>query len=69
MAASVLGAFNAVEKDSLKASACALACYNIAGEIAAKKAKTPMKFKAELLDSLYYLSAKDLKKAKIGECK
>ncbi|MCX6802035.1 MAG: hydroxyethylthiazole kinase [Candidatus Diapherotrites archaeon] len=69
MAASVLGAFNAVEKDSLKASACALACYGIAGEIAAKKAKAPMKFKVEFFDALYLLSEKDLKKAKIEECK
>ncbi|MEM0360741.1 MAG: hydroxyethylthiazole kinase [Candidatus Diapherotrites archaeon] len=69
MAASVLGAFNAVEKDSLKASACALACYGIAGEIAAKKAKTPLKFKTGFFDSFYSLSEKDLRKAKIGELK
>ncbi len=53
MAASLLGAFNAVEKDSVFASAAALAVYGKAGEAAAGKAKTPMQFKSALLDELY----------------
>ncbi len=67
MAASLLGAFNAVEEDSLKASACALAVFGLAGELAAEKASEPSKFKTELLDSLYSLGEEDLKKARIEE--
>ncbi len=67
MAASLLGAFNAVEGDSLKASACALAAFGVAGEIAATKANEPSKFKAELLDSLYVLREESLRKARIEE--
>ena len=69
MAASVLGAFNAVEEDALEASASALACFGVAGELAAMKAREPMKFKTELMDSLYSLSADDSKRAKIEELK
>jgi len=69
MAASVLGAFNAVEKDALKASASALAAFGIAGEIAAAKTQEPMKFKSELMDALYSLTEKDLKNARIEELK
>ena len=69
MAASVLGAFNAVEKDALKASACALAAFGIAGELAAAKTKEPMKFKSELMDALYAITEADLKKARIEELK
>jgi len=67
MAASVLGAFNAVETDSLKASVSALVAYEIAGEIAAQKTNKPMQFKLELMDSLALLKKEDLKKAKIQE--
>ena len=55
MAASVIGAFAAVESDYCRAAACALACYGIAAELAAKNAHGPASFKAALFDCLYNL--------------
>lgn len=55
MAASVIGAFAAVEADYCKAAACALACYGVAAELAAEKASGPASFKSALFDSLYHL--------------
>ena len=55
MAASVIGAFAAVEPDYRQAAACALACYGIAAELAAKKSRGPASFKAALFDCLYNL--------------
>jgi hydroxyethylthiazole kinase len=55
MAASVIGAFAAVEPDCARAAACGLACYEIAGELAAKKSSGPASFKAALIDCLYNL--------------
>jgi len=55
MAASVIGAFAAVERDLTLAAACALACYGIAAEVAAEKASGPASFKDQLLDCLYNL--------------
>jgi hydroxyethylthiazole kinase len=55
MAASVIGAFAAVERDLSLASACALACYGIAAELAAEKSPGPAAFKAWLFDCLYNL--------------
>jgi hydroxyethylthiazole kinase len=55
MAASVIGAFAAVERDLALAAACALVCYGIAGEIAAGKSAGPASFKEGLLDCLYHL--------------
>jgi len=55
MAASVIGAFAAVERDLALAAACALACYGVAGEIAAGKSAGPATFKEALLDCLYHL--------------
>jgi hydroxyethylthiazole kinase len=55
MAASVIGAFAAVESDYRKAAACALACYEIAAELAAKNSHGPASFKAGLFDCLYNL--------------
>lgn len=69
MTASLLGAFNAVERNSLKASASALACFGLAGEIASQHSTKPMQFKQELFDSLCSLSAKDLENARIEELK
>jgi hydroxyethylthiazole kinase len=57
MAASVIGTFAAVEKDLVCASAAALACYEIAAEIAAKEAKGPGTFKEILYDSVYSLDS------------
>jgi hydroxyethylthiazole kinase len=55
MAASIIGAFAAVEPDCRQAAACALACYGIAAELAAEKSRGPASFKVELLDCLYSL--------------
>jgi len=55
MAASVIGAFAAVERDLSLAAACALACFGIAAELAAQKSSAPTEFKAQLLDSLFSL--------------
>ncbi len=55
MAASVIGAFAAVERDLGWASACALACFGIAAEIAAEKSSGPASFKDRLFDCLYSL--------------
>ncbi len=55
MAASVIASFAAVEKDYAKAAACALACFGIAGEIAAKEAKGPGTFKEHFFDALHNL--------------
>jgi hydroxyethylthiazole kinase len=55
MATSVIGAFVAVESDLTLAAACALACYEIAAELAAEKATGPASFKVRLFDCLYNL--------------
>jgi hydroxyethylthiazole kinase len=55
MATSVIGACAAVERDTCLAAASALACYGIAGELAAQKAIGPATFKANLFDCLYTL--------------
>jgi len=55
MATSVIGAFAAVERDLSLAATCALACYEIAAELAAEKAAGPASFKERLFDCLYHL--------------
>jgi hydroxyethylthiazole kinase len=55
MATAMIGAFVAVEKDSLLAATAALACYGLAGEIAAAKARGPGSFRMELMDALFGL--------------
>ena len=55
MAASVIGAFAAVEPDHRRAAACALACFGIAAELAAKESRGPASFKEALFDCLYNL--------------
>ena len=62
MAASVIGAFAAVESDYCRAAACALACYGIAAELAAKNAHGPASFKAALFDCLYNLDESTVEK-------
>ncbi|MEW6524246.1 MAG: hydroxyethylthiazole kinase [Bacillota bacterium] len=51
----VVAAFAAVEKDYLVAAACALACYGVAAELAARSSGGPGTFAAALLDQLYNL--------------
>jgi hydroxyethylthiazole kinase len=55
MAASVIGAFCAVEKDHASASARGLACYEIAAELAVAGSKGPGSFKEILFDAIYNL--------------
>jgi hydroxyethylthiazole kinase len=55
MAASLIGAFAAVERDLCLAAASALVCYGVAAELAAQKSTGPAAFKANLFDSLYTL--------------
>jgi hydroxyethylthiazole kinase len=55
MAASVIGAFAAVEPDHRRAAAAALCCYGIAGELAARGTCGPASFKAALFDCLHNL--------------
>ncbi|WP_366163477.1 hydroxyethylthiazole kinase [Bacillus infantis] len=61
---SVIGAFHAIESDSLKAAAGALAVYSAAAEMAAEAAgsKGPGTFQIELLNSLALVKAEDLEK-------
>ncbi|MFZ2455327.1 MAG: hydroxyethylthiazole kinase [Candidatus Altiarchaeia archaeon] len=60
MAASVIGACAAVEKDYAKASAAALSIYGLAGELAAKGAKGPGSFKENFYDEVYNLDKKKI---------
>jgi hydroxyethylthiazole kinase len=57
MAASAIGCFCAVEKDYALASAAALSCYGIAGELAAKKAGGAGTFKPLFFDEIARLDA------------
>jgi len=61
MAASVIGAFAAVEKDYALASAYALSFFGIAGEIAAKTASAPDAYKAALFDKIFDLKENEIK--------
>jgi hydroxyethylthiazole kinase len=68
MAASVIGTFAAVEKDYAAAAAAGLACYEIAAELAAKKAAGPGSFKELLFDKIYSLDAETVNRMqKISE--
>ena len=70
MAASVIGAFAAVEKDYGKACAAALSIYGVAGEIAAKGSKGPGSFKENLYDAVYNLNKEKIEElSKIEELK
>lgn len=62
MAASAIGTFCAVEKDSAKAAANALACYGVAGELAADKAGGPGSFLAMLIDEIHNLEGPKIKR-------
>jgi hydroxyethylthiazole kinase len=52
MAASVIGAFAAVEPDLPLAAAAGLICFNVAGELAAELSPGAGTFKVKLLDCL-----------------
>jgi len=60
MAASVIGAFAAVERDFAYASTAALICFEIAAECAVKKSSGPGTFKERLFDCLFSLDKKTI---------
>jgi hydroxyethylthiazole kinase len=61
MATTTIAIFCAVEKDFLVATAAALACYGLAAQRAARRAKGPGAFRAALLDALYQLTPAQVK--------
>ncbi len=61
MSTTAVAVFNAVESDRLLATAAALACYGLAAQIAARRAKAPGSFRAALLDALYLLTPAQIK--------
>ena len=68
MAASVIGAFCAVEKDFALGAAHALSCYGIAGELAAEKSKGPGSFHEHFYDEVHNLNSEKIEKmAKVEE--
>lgn len=58
MATSVIGSFAGVEKDYTLASAAALSCFGIVGELAAKNSKGPGSFKEKFYDEAFNLNSK-----------
>jgi hydroxyethylthiazole kinase len=56
----LVGACVAVESDAVLASATALACMGVAGEIAAEEARGPGSLQVALLDALYTLDGETL---------
>jgi hydroxyethylthiazole kinase len=60
MATSVIGAFAAVEKDLVLASAAALVCFEIAAECAEGKSQGPGTFKERFFDELYHLDKRTI---------
>ncbi len=61
-ATALIGAFLAVDGDSLEATATALATYGLAGEEAASESKGPGSFHPALLDALFNLNSEKLEK-------
>jgi hydroxyethylthiazole kinase len=59
-ATTAISCFNAVEKDALIATACALGYFGYAGEVAASKSAGPGTFQAALYDALYNISPKTI---------
>lgn len=59
-ATALIGAFAAVDKDPVTATATALAYYGLAGEKAAEVSKGPGSFIVNLLDALYNLTPEDV---------
>jgi hydroxyethylthiazole kinase len=60
MAASVIGAFAAVEKDYCKAAASALVCFGIAGELASRNSTGPGSYKESFYDEIFNLDEIDI---------
>ncbi|MBI5000182.1 MAG: hydroxyethylthiazole kinase [Euryarchaeota archaeon] len=62
MAASVIGAFSAIEPDGTLAACYAMIVYDIAGEIAAADAKGPGSMKQNLFDAIMTVGAEVIRK-------
>jgi hydroxyethylthiazole kinase len=62
MATSVIGVFAAVEPDLPLAAAGALACYEIAAEVAAESSVGPASFRMNLFDCLSNLDRETVEK-------
>jgi hydroxyethylthiazole kinase len=54
--------FAAVEPDHARAAAAALACYGIAGELAAAQSTGPGSFKEKFYDAVYNLDGSTVRK-------
>ncbi len=59
-ASAITAAFAAINDDALAATAAALTCFGIAGELASKHAEGPGTFTTALIDALYNLSTDDI---------
>jgi hydroxyethylthiazole kinase len=68
MAASAIGAFSAVESDLAYAAACALVCFEIAAECAAKLSCGPGTFKEKIFDCIFNLDKKTISRMQKVEC-
>jgi len=60
-ATAIIGAFLAVDEDTVSATATALAFLGLAGKMAGKKASAPGTFMIQLLDALYTITPEQLK--------
>jgi hydroxyethylthiazole kinase len=61
-ATAIIGAFLAVDRDPVEATATALAYFGLAGEKAAAQSSAPGSFQIALLDALYTIDGKQLEK-------
>lgn len=59
-ATAIVGAFLAVDDDTVSATATALSYFGLAGEIAAEQAQAPGSFMVALLDALYTITPESL---------
>lgn len=60
-ATAVIGAFLAVDRNPLRATATALAYFGLAGEVAARAAAAPGSFMIAMLDALYTITPEQLR--------
>ena len=60
-ASAAIGAFSAVDPDSLSATAAALAFFGLAGEVAAEQTDAPGSFMIALIDALYTITPETLR--------
>jgi len=60
MLTAVMGCFLAADDDPFEAALAAVACFNVAGEVAAEHAGGPGTFKPLFIDALYNLDQETL---------